>query len=556
LPAFTCYRIRSQLPSGEPSVEFDDVVELDADVRYFGPAQGPGFTAHLFMRRAPARVVDWAPFLQAEFDEIRIARSVAPSALLVVEARPPGRGRRRPIVFAFPFGPAGRFMLKSNAFERGYGLRTALNLLYPRGGVAAGRLRAIDSKRRSTTTLRSRFQVSEPSTFETFDDVNRQSDTVYRAVGIPDDTQNWGRRIGGSDSLTLSLDIGLRDIGDLCRRIELAHRQDDYRDNFEWIDYIQPVTDPLLLARLQSVVAERLRTRQIEGLSLAPPEIVDWENVADFRFHFDRRQGVARSPVTHPDLRLVDYLSGLNAIGQLEDLSCDKLRTRHIDVLDGSGNPVYKWQVWRCLVGELSVDDGTFILDEGDFFAVSRDYVETLNQDIGRIPISTVNLPDTTPTQVEGAYNEMAAQAVPDLLLLDRRTVRISSHTTAIEVCDLLSTNRQLIHVKRHFGSSDLSHLFSQGLVSGELLQTSPEFRAQVREKIAESAGLPTFDFFSTAALTPSEFEIVFAIAERWSGRAPEVALPFFSKVNLREVASNLRNRGYRVSLKQIEAVI
>src|SRR5262249_49658804 len=140
-------------------------------------------------------------------------------------------------------------------------------------------------------------------------------------------------------------------------------------------------------------------------------------------------------------------------------------------------------------------------------------------------------------------------------LLLDKRTVTISSRTTPVEICDLLSINRQLIHVKRHLGSSDLSHLFSQGLVSAELLQSSPEFRDATRAKIAEVAdGRDGFDFFNGETIRTSEFEVAYAIAERWNGRSIVEALPFFSKVNLRDVAERLRERGFKVTLSQIHA--
>jgi uncharacterized protein (TIGR04141 family) len=460
-------------------------------------------------------------------------------------------------MFAFPFGSAGRFMLRNDVYARGYGMRTALNLLYPRGGDEAGRLRAVDSKRRSTTILRSRFQVSEPSNFETFDDVNRQSDTVLRAVGIPADADAWGRNIGGSDALTLNIAIQFDEIGELCRRIEAAHGQDDYRDLFDWIDYVQPISDPALVDRLENEIEARLRSRQIDGLVLAPPEIVDWDVASAFRFHYDRKQGVAQSAVTHPDLRLADYLSGLAARDALHDLDCSKLRTRHIDVLDGSGNQLYRWSIWRCLVGELRIDGATYILDEGDLFEVRNDYLQHLDDFIRAIPSSDIALPDTSPMQSEGDYNAMAAAGSDELLLLDRRTVRISNRTTAIEICDLLSRDRQLVHVKRHLGSSNLSHLFAQGLVSAELLQSSPEFRRCAADAVSEFSDNPdAFDFFAEEGIIPSYFEVVFAIAERWDGRNPDQALPFFSKVNLREAATNLRERGYKVALNRIEAVV
>jgi uncharacterized protein (TIGR04141 family) len=153
----------------------------------------------------------------------------------------------------------------------------------------------------------------------------------------------------------------------------------------------------------------------------------------------------------------------------------------------------------------------------------------------------------------EGDYNQLAAQCEGHLLL-DKQTIHLTGQTP-IEICDLLSKDRQLIHVKRHLGSSDLSHLFAQGLVSAEVLQTSIECRTRARERIADLSGAsPDYAFFSNDALHTGDFEIVYAIIERWRSRSFSQALPFFSKVNLREASQQLTSRGFNVGVKQIDA--
>lgn len=556
MPALTCFRIRSQTQAGLPLSELPDVLDDPTRVRSLGPVDGPNFTAQLFVAASVPRRPDWSDFVESGFSGLTIGQTASPSALLVIRVKPAGRGRRRPIMFAFPFGPAGRFLLRSDSYERGYGLRTALNILYPRSGSGTGRIRAIDSKRRASTIMRSRLQVSEPSDFEIFD-INHLRDTVNRADGIPADQETWGRRVGGGDSISLGLEIDFDHIGGLCRRIEGTHAQDDYRDSFDWIDYIQPVGDPRVVERLETEIVTRLRSHDLSTLAMAPPEIVDWVVVAGFRFHFDRAQGRAHSAVTHPELRLSDYLDGLSRGRSLDHLDAGFLRQRSIHVVDGSGSELYRWPIWRCLVGELQSGGLTYVLDEGDFFEVRDDYLQTLDDFIGRIPSSNVPLPTTTPSTTEGDYNSSAASASDQLLLLDRQLVRVSDRTTAIEICDLLSQDGQLVHVKRHFGSSDLSHLFSQGLVSAELLQSSPEFRRAAIEKIREVAGQGSaFEILNEVGLVPSEFEVVFAVAERWKGRTPVQALPFFSRVNLREVTLNLRARGFHVAFDRVDAVL
>jgi uncharacterized protein (TIGR04141 family) len=246
-------------------------------------------------------------------------------------------------------------------------------------------------------------------------------------------------------------------------------------------------------------------------------------------------------------------LQGLRHHRLHEDVGIAHLRSRHIQAVDGSGDPVHNWTVWKCLVGEVSVDGATFILDEGEFFSVRDDYLAELDAYIDGIPESGVTLPASARTTWERDYNETVAAASQDFVLLDRRTITVENRTTPIEICDLLSAQRELIHVKRHLGSSDLSHLFAQGFVSAELLQMNRIFRQRAHTRVLEFAdGREGFDFFDTDALVPREFSIVYAVIADWADRTMAQALPFFSKVNLRGVAEELRSRDFRVGLCRV----
>jgi hypothetical protein len=106
-----------------------------------------------------------------------------------------------------------------------------------------------------------------------------------------------------------------------------------------------------------------------------------------------------------------------------------------------------------------------------------------------------------------------------------------------------------------------LSHLFSQGLVSADLLLTSEQFRAKAHERIkaasARSNGAARFPALipAGAGITPAEFTVVYAIIASWNGRTLSKALPFFSKVNLRHYARDLRRMGYNVACSQVAII-
>lgn len=547
MASLTCYRLKTLIDGRQPSSVEDFLDPDNGDLQTFGPVQGRNFSASLFMGPSLPREPGWMGFLRTGFDELPTRRTSFLAAVLIVRL-----GRRSSgSLFAFPFGGGGRFLLRQGAWDRGYGLRTALNLIYPRATDLdeATRLVSVDTKRRGGDTVRSRRQTSRATAFEAFD-VDRLRDVMSAASGRPADTNAWGPRISGSDPLHFSIDeLEFDDFGNLCMGVEAAYQRTDYRDRFGWLDHVQPVTDQELVRELEDRVLEILRSEETNDLELGPPEIVDWDRVKSFRYHFEVAKGI-----THPELRLSDYLRGVTRRTSLHEIDVPALRRKHIDAVDGDGTTVHRWTVWHCLDGEITIDDSTYVLDDGDFFLVAEDFMRSLNEYIAEIQEAEINLPSADARTREREFNEQAAAHNSNLLLLDRKTITTDASTTPVEICDLLSRDHQLIHVKRHLGARDLSHLFSQGFVSAELLQTDRAFRAKVKECIEKLGANKTFGFFDQAGLTTSEYEIVYAILANWGARSLSDALPFFSKVNLRRTTEDLRSRGFSVRHVRVQA--
>lgn len=252
-----------------------------------------------------------------------------------------------------------------------------------------------------------------------------------------------------------------------------------------------------------------------------------------------------------------------------EELTLAHLKRDRVLAVEGGGDVIREWPVFRCLTGELEVDGRTYLLEDGDVFEVEPDYLKDLDRYLDELEESDIGLPDSPmrngEEETEGDYNRRASETSDTHLLLDKETVKVDTHTSPIEICDVLTTDRRFVHVKRKLQSASLSHLFSQGYVSADLFLMSPDYRTATRDKIAEAereragrAGDPSFRGRFQAVLdfdTPntSLLEVVYAIVAKWGGRSLVGALPFFSKVNLRRHADDLRRMGYRVSYKRIE---
>ena len=540
MPGLACYWLKAPATNAiEPLDQFLDTAEGDSR-SVFGPLDGPGYRAKLFLTESPPHELPWAGFLRQGFgDQVRTPTASGAAGLLVIELS----HKRTKRYFAFAFGFGGRHLLRSGVWQPGYGLRTALNLIYPKTAAEpdAGRLMAVDSKWRAGQTMRSRRQASQATTFDSFD-LDRFKDVVGGATGTPADSESWGRRVTGGDAIYLRADITFDELPALCRRLIDAHDKTDYQRQFGWLDDVQPVADRDRVATLEQRVVSDLLSGDIDHLALSPPEIVDWTRVDSFCFHYDRRE-------THPDLRLDDYLRGLDP----DKLKVESLKNHYIFALDGDGATVEKWSVWRCLQGEMEIDGQTVILDDGEFVDVSHNYLKELNDYIQGLREPAIQLPAATDGAVrEAQYNADAARNLQGCVLLDKRVIRLAGQTP-VEICDVLTDGHEFVHVKRELGSADLSHLFAQGQTSAALIQEEPEFRRRAREEIAAASGNnPAFDFIDPESARPSDFVVVYGVIARWRERSLAAALPFFSKVNLRSTARELQRRGFQVAFAQI----
>jgi uncharacterized protein (TIGR04141 family) len=125
----------------------------------------------------------------------------------------------------------------------------------------------------------------------------------------------------------------------------------------------------------------------------------------------------------------------------------------------------------------------------------------------------------------------------------------LSGQVAPIEPCDLYSCDREFIHIKRYGGSSVLSHLFNQGLVSSELFQRESNYRLQLNDKLSQKYKLPDV----SERLAPEKYTIVYAIISEYD---EDLSLPFFSKISLRHAVNRLESIGFKVKLAKIPVAV
>ncbi len=544
MPQLNCYKLKSEPVDGGTD-NFDRWIDLKATDVTYGPITRRGFRANLYVRSGAPMVPAWTKFVGAPFDNPDWVPGRYTSAALVVETEDGD-------CFAFAFGPGGRFMIRPDGYDRAFGLRTALNLLSEGDGgpvAEAPELRAVNLSRMGTNTRRSQQQLSKSSSISEFE-LDTLQDIFVAATGRPQEVSKWGTTVTGRESLHISLDLSFDELGDLCKDLSAASVREDYQAHFRWVDYFQPVSDQTTQQELVDSVLRAFKDQDWESLDLAPPDLLDWSQVAGFHYHFDRKPR-GGSVVLHPELRIQDYFRGVQR--EIDRVDWAYLKTHDITIRDGDHRKLHGWPVWRWLNGTFTLEEGTFVLDSGNFFSVDQAYLESLNAEIDEIPITSLLFPHALSGEQEGTYTERIAADLAPCLVLDGDLVRRGAGESPVELCDLMTADRRLIHIKRHFASRGISHLLAQATGSAEMLQMDREFRERAATLISKHDSEALFEgWFSDAPFETRAFEVVLAIIGRWNGRSASKALPFLSKVNLRNAVRRFQSSNYGYSLAPI----
>lgn len=431
---------------------------------------------------------------------------------------------------AVTFGQ-GRHLLDPEAYEQDFGLKVVLNT------VAPDQLKSVDAKTIDDTTLHTRRDVSRDSSFAAFGlDVSR--DLLRAVTGTPQD-DTLAHRLTGSDALGLWTRAQLPDLPHLGERLLASYHSDAYKRNFDFVDYLRPERRPARLRELETALVDALNARDIDDAHIAAPEVLDPIDLRGFRFSSEDSDKV------DPDPRISVYCDSRADM----KIDLDLLKRDRLIAVRVSDDEIYRqWSVYRSLVYEVALEGDLYVLTGGDWFRVNLDFKERVYAEVNGLERRS-GLPPADPGTDEDTYNRKAAAAL-NSVCLDRQLV-LEGGPDRMEICDVLTPDGGLIHLKQRGSSSTLSHLFAQGVNSAERLLQDQEFRRQARAVIARQD-----DSFSEVIprdrpRDPSAFEITFAVITRSTRNTP-LTLPFFSVVSLRAAAARLRAFGFRVSVAEV----
>lgn len=480
-------------------------------------------------RATPPWVQKLNPFLEEPLENLLSANV---SAVLIVsyEER----------FFALTFGH-GKSLLEPTSMVRDFGLRVTLNLVDPSG------LRSMDSKIYDDLVVMTRKQTSRSSSQNSFElDVGR---SLLRGVTGDAIEGSPFRRLTGGDGLHLTTDLSFDQLDELLSEVMIAYDGNTYTTHFPWFDNIREA-DPSMTSSLDELLLTSLGSGNTTDAYLAPVEIVDWANIDAFSYTRER------SAVSYPELNLYDYLQIVqwNRISlTVEILKRHRVRVRN----NGSADWRDIWSIYDCLVWDTTFQNRRHVLFDGRWFSIESNFADEIDSFVTNLHSTSIAFPNAQDGQREGVYNTAMVDATPNTYaLLDLEPFTPTGAVTPIEFCDILSSDRKIIHVKKRSSSATLSHLFSQGSVSAELFLQDPDLREQVHQKLIFLGKTAHAQLIThTPPPIAAHFEVVYAIIARTDQHGLSRRLPFFSAVNLTHHARRMQNLGFHVSLQYIRQV-
>lgn len=500
--------------------EIEQVLTAPASLRSFPIADNEGPLGTLYIQARAARPPRWARFFEGHIDRNAFGRISSAAAVFLVSADDR--------MFLLTFGQ-GRHLIKSESVEDRFGLRVTLN------SIAEDRVRSLDKQTFDTIARHTRIQSSKETRPSDLG-IDIDQDILRVITGSPAN-EALGKTLSGLDSLHAMVRVDLKGLRALLSDYLAQFGKDSYKKSFAWVDHVSEVIDPGMQRDLDDLMLERIGEEEFDRCWLAVPEPIDWSQVAGFRY----RRGL-RHPILH-DIRFETFLESLPVE---EHVTLDVLRRREVHCVGADDVDIHTWPVYRCIYCEIEFDGHTYLLSTGKWYRVDQDFVKQVNEDIRRLPRYERSLPDFS-DETEEDYNERVASSdSATFALMDRKTISVGGGYSRVEFCDLYTDDREIIHVKRYGGSGLLSHLFAQGIVSGQLFAAEPEFRKSV------NAFLPRSHKMSDSAPRPdtSLFTVVFAVVSHEEGST--LTLPFFSRLNLKHAARLLRGFGYKVAVAKI----
>lgn len=460
-------------------------------------------------------------FFNLECDELKQANS---RAVLIEKIKIDGKGR----IFAISFGYA-KNLFAEDVLEEQFGLKIVLNT------VGENDIRKITKVSVGTNQKQSQEQMPKATNINEFGfDLNR--DLITNVTGKSTDEMFENAHLVGGDIFSALVERNIDNVEEFLKYCYKKFKETKYKDNFEWIDNIKEVKSKSEREELDNILIEYIKREQFECVWMSIPEVINWEGVKGFKYTNENS--------IYDDIFIEVFIDSMR--NDLENI--DQIKRKRVIMFDIEDKEINKWSAYKCINAEIQLRDNSYCLNNGKWYYINRDFSKKIENEYNNINLSEITFIDYTEEFVdEDGYNEALTKSMDGYLIHKIGEISFGGGTgNRVELCDVMTKNNELIHIKKNGGSAYLSHLFNQAAVSAELL-LDINFRKKVDEKMLANK----FDKRFSANFSPKDYTIVIGIINKNHDKRPKI--PFFSKVSLGYTIKRMKNYGYKVELKNIK---
>lgn len=427
------------------------------------------------------------------------------------------------IKFVITFGQSQ--LINKESIEKRFGLKTLLGW-YKEFDFSFKELSAKNVSKQGKTTIQHLSQYKE--NIKEFD-FSMNTDIIKGiicSVKIPinvqsDNNENINnitekkRTIQGDDSLKLNINYNHKSIINFLLTAYKSYNDEIYKNNgFGWIDNINEIKDKDVISKLEKELVTQINNDSKQIWISLPYEI--------FHTNIEKISYLNKNDKNYiNDISLSEYKKKKNHSIDLENLKKD-----NIYLFDVDDQSIDYFSIFELLYAELEYQDNVYLLENKIWYIINNDFKKNVNEFYDKVENWDIHLPSNT-FKREDEYNKNIADKNNDFLLMDKKNITISNDDK-FELCDILSINKELIHVKKYGSSSILSHLFLQGLRSIEEIKSTNNIE-KINKKIDDARFKLKKD---------DNFKIIFSIIT--SSKTIKPKIPFFAKSCFKHVGDKL----------------
>lgn len=433
--------------------------------------------------------------------------------------------------FALTFGHVYHNLLDVS-YEYDFGLKVTLNSLEPNELKSADIVDPGSARRK-------RMQVPITSDL-TYLDFDSNSEILKSLTGkVKHQYKDIFKNATGSTNLKVGINLSPNELVGLCEQLLDLYSSDDYLESFPNIQKIRPEKDPQKIAILDESLLRAFINNDNE-LSLSIPDIVDYGD--NINCIFKGRKGISKIYTDISLSEFYDYLDGMN----IANLDINALNDFSMNLCNQEGNVTKTYSIYRSLIYDVKIDGENIVyhLCEGEWYKVDGDYLYTLKEYINQrcqlteLPPynhDVIDLRTNKKRYSEEKYNEDICEGSDIYICLDQTDISPDGHSQ-IEPCDIIrfTPDNECVfhHIKISSRSSQLSHLFNQGVNSIQLLILEECCRENLKSLVSEKTNHENLTNF-TSAIDSKNYKVEFGIITRKDPQGLSENLPLFSKISL-----------------------